>query len=1141
MPPRKTSKHGNDKNADQVKRPWDDEPDDPSVKPNDVAFTAWIKCHLKAGIKDKVSASFGWLKESGDCSSNVNTGNAGTWSVESQEGDDPENPESLELLFEKSTDAISCEPKFLRKFVEQTLRVTVTYPAPEPPPPADPDEPVETPEPLQATIALPLAPLMMLNEENDELEISDLICKDVQCAGIMSFQIGVRLDKEMLSEEVAGALNPVLVSLEYAKDLPEELHLKQNRRSVFASLSMFGQKSNCPPSQLSDEGMIVFNHHKCFFVGKWHQHRLREYIQTNHMLVEVHDRDGEKSEEQGSSASTIFPHGGAKFSFSELLNPAITTQPVNMRADLAPIVRSTKERKGGTGTESLQAETLFSEEAKELLASMTTKEREYAPGHFGTGAYVEVTVKMARPLPLPDILQKAEEQAAAKPTSSSGKKKKGEEEDDEETKIDLRYERFGRVILVLDYKKTTIVKKLLALITLHNTKVMNMESGPSRALATRQLTDAEKANNNLDILSGFIVMDRTCRVILIEGLRSGALNDVVEAVGRPQKNHKKWKMLYHPDVGFSERRYVDFDLCLKQIKLRQYSLEVLMQRPDLYDRSRTEEDVAVTLECLMEFKRAERMHTLKLNCSFPTAKNLLTIETQYGDFVTDLELEGGCVDDDGTKTDGSKGSKSKGSKSKGSQGGSKSGRPESRSKSIGSKESKDNTSAQGSKKSKDQTATSLDKTQLPDEEMEESSSDEDEKTMKKQRITMKAETVHKNEEYEKYLAQKATEEAKDMRAENKAKIKEASAALALNNPNRRQIDQSFLEGMPIAIYSGQKLCTTELQKAHLRAKMKDNAMYTYSQDYNSGCFPLVDDVGTLEDLLRQSVADETSAKHAEPWRYPKPRTLEDYKKPLRDLSDARKEELSMAWQENEWSADGMQMARTGVVKGAFDAGTLGGGHNVLPLRRVGLQPLEEDKTAMGASLHAQFEETEDKEPQKATKKLEHPPMKFLGQHKPDRPNMVDKYFKQIRDGEAQHHALRFDKRRADQWLQKMEESKQLSEGSAAKYGKGHCQSMETVQTLPSSYQHNEQYIEPPRTSEHPFQLAKDCSKPVAPYGPGVLGIKTKSIYINSKRTPLTDEDYNGLTFKRPPTLNFQATKDRLKQMGPNPSGSLSAR
>jgi hypothetical protein len=117
-------------------------------------------------------------------------------------------------------------------------------------------------------------------------------------------------------------------------------------------------------------------------------------------------------------------------------------------------------------------------------------------------------------------------------------------------------------------------------------------------------------------------------------------------------------MLYHPDVGFSERRYVDLNLCLKQIKLRQSSLEILMQRPDLYDRKKTEEGVFDPLECLMEMKRADRMHILKLNCAFPIARDLLTIETQYGDFVTDAELEGGCAEDETSTQAGSRKSKS---------------------------------------------------------------------------------------------------------------------------------------------------------------------------------------------------------------------------------------------------------------------------------------------------------------------------------------------------------------------------------------------------------------------------------------------------------------------------------------------------
>jgi hypothetical protein len=150
-----------------------------------------------------------------------------------------------------------------------------------------------TPDPLQATINLPLAKLMMLTEDIDhKLEISDLICKQISNdTGILSFQIGVKIDKQILSEEVARSLNPVLVCLEYAKDLPEESesnqnqNRNQNRDAVCGSISVFGQNSSSPPANLTNDGLIQFNHYKFFFVGKWLQHHLREYLQTTPMLV----------------------------------------------------------------------------------------------------------------------------------------------------------------------------------------------------------------------------------------------------------------------------------------------------------------------------------------------------------------------------------------------------------------------------------------------------------------------------------------------------------------------------------------------------------------------------------------------------------------------------------------------------------------------------------------------------------------------------------------------------------------------------------------------------------------------------------------------------------------------------------------
>merc|ERR1719316_2055648 len=162
------------------------------------------------------------------------------------------------------------------------------------------------------------------------------------------------------------------------------------------------------------------------------------------------------------------------------------------------------------------------------------------------------------------------------------------------------------------------------------------------------------------------------------------------------------------------------------------------------------------------------------------------------------------------------------------------------------------------------------------------------------------------------MAARANEPPTNMVTRNKTMVRSASETLAQNNPNKKQIDESFLEGMPVHPYSGQKLCTTEIQKAHLRAKMKEaeqRMMWTYSPEYNSGCFPMLDSVEGIEQQLRQVPEDETSYKHPEPWRYPKPRPLDDYKKlqpstsiTTLDISDTRKWELqnkNAPWNENE--------------------------------------------------------------------------------------------------------------------------------------------------------------------------------------------------------------------------------------------------
>merc|ERR1719454_2103810 len=148
--------------------------------------------------------------------------------------------------------------------------------------------------------------------------------------------------------------------------------------------------------------------------------------------------------------------------------------------------------------------------------------------------------------------------------------------------------------------------------------------------------------------------------------------------------------------------------------------------------------------------------------------------------------------------------------------------------------------------------------------------------------------------------------------------------------------------MPVHTYSGQKLNSTELQKQAIRKKLETEGkekevLLTYSEDKNSGCFPLLDYEVDLANILR--APDRNFKDSREPWRYPKTRDPSEYRKPDRSVDEQRVEDLKEAWDEGVLSAK--LALRDGVTHNAFDSKSLGtGGAHVVELRRPGLRNLE---------------------------------------------------------------------------------------------------------------------------------------------------------------------------------------------------------
>lgn len=440
---------------------------------------------------------------------------------------------------------------------------------------------------------------------------------------------------------------------------------------------------------------------------------------------------------------------------------------------------------------------------------------------------------------------------------------------------------------------------------------------------------------------------------------------------------------------------------------------------------------------LLEIKRAERIHGLKFTDSFPVAQSIESIETQYGDFVADKELNGGCLDD----------SRSAHSKMTGRTGNSKS----SRSGVTSSGQAQERTGA-----------ASMEESKKENEAEEDSDADSivEEVKIRNAKIYLKAQLAATNEDFQRTLLERNSRPKDDMVSLNKSAVTELNRsvqahmqATGARKISSKDADTSFMKpGEKIHIYSGQALNTAELQKKALRAKMagqEGQKLWTYSEQHNSGCFPMLDKEVSLDRMLREEVKQDDGR---ETFRYPRPREAADCRKPANSVSEARKDELRYEWVENELHSE---LEKKEVVRGAFDAQSLGiGGAHVIPVRRpvLHLPPPDSDAHAEAPPKPEKF-----------------PPMRFQARASVGLECAADKYQKTLLDGKVHSLGIRFEERRPAKHIRN-------------KFGIGRSGN-ENVKAPPATYQIDEQYLEDKANYDYLTDFMRSISRPLKTYGP----------------------------------------------------------
>ena len=98
-------------------------------------------------------------------------------------------------------------------------------------------------------------------------------------------------------------------------------------------------------------------------------------------------------------------------------------------------------------------------------------------------------------------------------------------------------------------------------------------------------------------------------------------------------------MLFNPEITFKHRLYVDFNVQLKKIKLRE-TLTRLMGAPDVYLRAKVPEDIFDTLTKFAEIRKLDRIALVRDFNLFPGVDRLLNLERKYGDALAHEDIFG---------------------------------------------------------------------------------------------------------------------------------------------------------------------------------------------------------------------------------------------------------------------------------------------------------------------------------------------------------------------------------------------------------------------------------------------------------------------------------------------------------------------
>ncbi|XP_067400507.1 uncharacterized protein CFAP92 [Emydura macquarii macquarii] len=483
-----------------------------------------------------------------------------------------------------------------------------------------------------ASLQLNLMPLL----SGERLVISRLQEKSPK---ILDAYMTFTTEAPLMSERQRRELNPLIISIHSATCLPTTPVPIEVLQATCVPTYCRYQFHNLPPHQTQGQTHgthIYFKDVNVILTGTINPGELREYFRGPPLEIEVHDRDRKMAEdikkpslfgdEQDdgklsnvglvSCKHTVHnpftekdnlwhPYGVAKVNLTDLL---LGEKYLNITV---PIHSCSVPDPTGYQKDSK------SENILGVLGSVDGPQTSPLPmGHYlESDSVLKVRVEIAVPLGLQ--AETADREVADCP--------------------------YGCIIYIFDYSNVSCLHDLLQEITEINAEALQLDSYPlqviQKSLATFKLKTKTKDISELDIITGFHILDGTIHLLVLEGLKDKAIKRLWER--QFDKTHRskdgRLDILYNSQLSFHQRLYTDLEAILYHIHLCK-PLSAITRQPLLYVRDMVPQACFQALSRLDYLCHSKKLRDVVQRSLLPSAEMITVLSQEFGIPLTKEDL-----------------------------------------------------------------------------------------------------------------------------------------------------------------------------------------------------------------------------------------------------------------------------------------------------------------------------------------------------------------------------------------------------------------------------------------------------------------------------------------------------------------------